>query len=893
MFGNRKSARFRQAVLAKLPPLLLVCMGLLLSVLASAWTQRTLNESKRLAFVDHASDLVAELRHEVGRHMAHLEGIGSFFRASEQVERDEFRVFVAPLLSRYPSIKAIAWLPRTPDAQVPALVEQAKAAGHDGFMLWEDDESGDRALPARREVHFPVLYVEPEEENAGVPGFDPQAHPLRAQAMLEACRTRHPQATGILPVARHNGEELRFIVFFPVFSSNDQAAPLASPVHGLIAVYFMIPEVVHEILARRPSTRVAIEIADVTDAGEPAQPFTLYMPANTTLASTHAWLTHEERISLAGRVWRVRCFPTNAFLASQHTVVPWAVLLLGLVLTALVSTYFATLRASLQQSNLRMAAETRAKQEFQARLQEREASEAKERLLASIVESTQDAIIGIDNQARFVSWNRGAETIYGYRAEEVLGKPFRILFPGENAGEAAPLLDACLDGDPIRNLETEQVRIDKERIHVSLTLSPIQSKDGHVRGVSLIARDITSLREIETMQRALEQQLQEAQKMESLAVLASGVAHDFNNLLTSILGNADLILAAAPPDSATHREAQEIVRTAERAADLARQMLAYSGKDQVTVEPVQLDELVLEMAQLLEASVSRKVQFSYQFTSDLPPIEADATQVRQVIMNLILNAAEAMGERGGLIILRTEMVPDAVSLVDGSIFEGAVAQTPHIRLEVEDTGPGMDAETAARIFDPFFTTKFSGHGLGLSAVQGIMRAHHGAILVDSHPGQGTRFSLLFPACEPGEAPNAVPSFAAVWRGSGEVLVVEDDPPVRDVTCRLLERFGFSAYPTANAPEAIALLRDGHEALRAVILDYRMPLMTGYEAFLEIRAIRPDLPVLLVTGYSPEEIRGRFHAAMPDAILQKPYSASTLLQALRQILPETGDQVTES
>jgi CheY-like chemotaxis protein len=241
-----------------------------------------------------------------------------------------------------------------------------------------------------------------------------------------------------------------------------------------------------------------------------------------------------------------------------------------------------------------------------------------------------------------------------------------------------------------------------------------------------------------------------------------------------------------------------------------------------------------------------------------------------------------MGEAGGLITLRTNTLADAVALTGGTVFEGTVSDGPHVCLEVEDTGPGMDEETAARIFDPFFTTKYTGHGLGLSTVHGVVRAHHGAVLVDSTPGLGTRFTLLFPAAEFAQSRQAAPP-SPLWQGSGRVLVVEDDPPVRDVTCRLLERFGFSARPAASGAEAIACLKEGTNDYRAVILDYRMPLMSGYETFLEIRSMRPELPVLMVSGYTPDDITGRFHAAAPDAILQKPYSASSLLDALRGIL----------
>ena len=316
---------------------------------------------------------------------------------------------------------------------------------------------------------------------------------------------------------------------------------------------------------------------------------------------------------------------------------------------------------------------------------------------------------------------------------------------------------------------------------------PIRDDQGEVYRISGVAQDITKRKTAEEALRQSEAQIQHAQKLESLGVLAGGIAHDFNNLLVGVLGNAEIALMDLPPESPSREELQHISTSAQRAADLTKQMLAYSGKGKFVVQALNLSKLVEEMAHLLEISISKKVGLKYNFGANLPSIEADATQVRQVVMNLIINAAEAVGERSGVVTVSTGVMKADRACLSETYLDENLREGDYVYLEVADTGCGMDEATKEKIFDPFFTTKFTGRGLGLAAVLGIMRGHKGAVKIDSHLNRGTSFQVLFPCSAQPAADFARASGAQeAWQGSGTVLVVDDEEHVRTVAKRMLD-----------------------------------------------------------------------------------------------------------
>ncbi len=382
--------------------------------------------------------------------------------------------------------------------------------------------------------------------------------------------------------------------------------------------------------------------------------------------------------------------------------------------------------------------------------------------------------------------------------------------------------------------------------------------------------DITDQRRIEEERERLEHQLRHTQKLESLGVLAGGIAHDFNNLLHGILGYARLGLDVLPDDSPAKPLLQLSIVSAEKAADLTRQMLAYSGRGKFVIEPVDLSQLVREMSELLQASITRTATVELDLAAGLPPVEADATQLRQVVMNLIQNASDALGEHTGTIRLRT-----ACRESD----EGG----PTLVLEITDTGCGMTADVRARMFDPFFTTKFTGRGLGLAAVLGIVRAHHGTIEVKSEPGRGTTMEVLLPASTSVGRERALPMVLPESAASGTVLVVDDEPNVIAIARMTLERAGFSVVGAGDGDECLRLFREQGSRVVAVLLDLTMPRKEGGETFLELRRLAPEARVIISSGFDESEARRRVDFTGPVWFLQKPYGPDKLLLALRRAL----------
>ncbi len=407
---------------------------------------------------------------------------------------------------------------------------------------------------------------------------------------------------------------------------------------------------------------------------------------------------------------------------------------------------------------------------------------------------------------------------------------------------------------------------------------------GEVTGAVEFIRDITAVRKAEEEHKRIERRMTEVQRLESLGVLAGGIAHDFNNILMAILGNADLAMQELPSGSSGRQHLMEIETASRRAAELCRQMLAYAGRGRFVVETFDLNRLIEEMVHLLKTTISKRVLLSLHLEPGLPFIRGDPSQLRQVVMNLVINAAEAIGDRSGTISITTGAATFDRAYLAAIGFERDLPEGLYITLEVADTGCGMDSKTLSRIFEPFFTTKFSGRGLGLSAVMGIVRGHRGAVKVYSEPGRGSLFKVLLPAVtEPTPDGPPLASPAEEWRGEGTILLVDDEESVRALCARMLERIGFEVLTAVDGIEAVELYRLNRDRIRCVILDLTMPQLNGEETFRRIRQIHPEARVILASGYSASELEERLAVKGFAAFLQKPYTTVDLVGQLRTVL----------
>jgi signal transduction histidine kinase/ActR/RegA family two-component response regulator len=379
----------------------------------------------------------------------------------------------------------------------------------------------------------------------------------------------------------------------------------------------------------------------------------------------------------------------------------------------------------------------------------------------------------------------------------------------------------------------------------------------------------------ERARQELERQMQHAQKLESLGVLAGGIAHDFNNLLTAMLGHMNVAQMKLAPESPAMPHLENLERIIHRAADLTRQMLAYSGKGRFVVRAYDLNHVVREVTHLLEVAIPKKIVLRFDLAQSLPAVEADAAQIQQVIMNLVTNAADAIGDREGTIRLSTSALALDRSYLD-QVFHGQnLATGTYVTLEVSDTGCGMTPEVMNRIFEPFFTTKVTGRGLGLSATMGILKGHRAGMRIYSEPGRGTTFKLLFPSSEARREEEAVQATVPALAYQATILLVDDEEMIRDAAAAVLESLGLTVIPVADGLEAVEAVQRPGQAIDLVLMDLTMPRMDGREAFHAIRRIHPHLPVILSSGYNEQESIQAFMGRGLAPFRQKPYTLRAL------------------
>jgi two-component system cell cycle sensor histidine kinase/response regulator CckA len=570
--------------------------------------------------------------------------------------------------------------------------------------------------------------------------------------------------------------------------------------------------------------------------------------------------------------------PKALGLAPRQTPDPYRFALLLLV-SLLISRIAATGRR-------READLTRAAEELELRVEERTADalrsaqaahEAAEELReqAQLLDLAHDAILSLDWNGTIRFWNRGAESLYGWTRDEALGHISHELLKTEfpvPIGEIQERLGANGHWEG----ELTHKRKDGSELKVASRWAVRKGGDSQPAGYLEINSDITERIRIE-------EQLRHTQKLESLGVLAGGVAHDFNNLLTGILGNSSLALDNIGPSHPNRPLIEEVMKAAERAAELTRQLLAYAGKGRFVMHTLDLSELVREISSLVQTSFPKHAQLRMQLAGDLPGIDADPGQLQQIVMNLVINGAEAIGAQGGSVLVRTAL-QDVDQNYIGTMSSAGELLRPgrYVALEVHDTGAGMDEETLSKIFDPFFSTKFAGRGLGLSAVLGIVRAHKGALKVYSKPGQGTTFKVLFPA-----SAGPVTSVAATVKrdltGAGTVLIVDDEEIVRNTARHTLLRYGYQSVSAQDGEAALKAYKDCPGKVALVLLDLTMPVMSGEETLRQLQRIDPKVKVLLTSGYNEVEAVQRFAGKGLAGFIQKPYTAAALAGKVKEVL----------
>jgi PAS domain S-box-containing protein len=519
-------------------------------------------------------------------------------------------------------------------------------------------------------------------------------------------------------------------------------------------------------------------------------------------------------------------------------------------------------------------------------------------LADAITTNAAEALFLIDNEGRITFANPTAEATFGWSKDELVGEYLQEKLLGRRPEGPGYVLSECLhsavltSGQTLRSDDEVFLHRDGRMVPVSCSAAPIKSDDV-IAGAVLVVRDLSEQKRAEALDRENEEALQQSQKLESIGVLAGGIAHDFNNLLTGIMGNAGLARRALVAGRAEQAAGLlgDVLAASERAADLTRQLLAYAGKGRFVIQPVDLCKLVSEVSTLIRASISKKITLVLDVPDNCPLVEADRAQLQQLVMNLVINGGEAIGDEPGTLTVRVrlEHFTERRERVRTEGFP--ISAGDYVRIDVTDTGAGMDAETRNRIFEPFFTTKFLGRGLGLSAALGIVRGHRGAIGVRSEPGRGTTFTVLLPV--PRESRRA-DRFSGHYAGEqdlqgvGTILVVDDEEGVRSLVSNVLEAAGYTVVVATDGAGAVERLRDLGERVRLILLDLTMPILGGAEAAMELRRLQPEILIVAMSGYGDIEVMQRFSEVGVDDFLAKPFTPDQLASKVRDVLAPVVD-----
>ncbi|MDQ6950812.1 MAG: transporter substrate-binding domain-containing protein [Mariprofundales bacterium] len=522
----------------------------------------------------------------------------------------------------------------------------------------------------------------------------------------------------------------------------------------------------------------------------------------------------------------------------------------------------------------------------QVRRQTRKLAEQAQEMAAVIEKSpngilllTEDGAIRSANPALCAMFGHGETELRRMTIHDLVPEQVRQrhvgLFADEVAGKSHQMMD--------QTRELRGLRQNGSEFPCDVTVSSFMVSGR--RMISALVQDLTARKQAEQRQAEMRAKIEHTQRLESLGVLAGGIAHDFNNILTAILGNAAMAerkVLKNPQD--TQRYLSNIVESSERAAELCKQMLAYSGKGKFVVKAIDLSAMVADIIRLLEVSIVKSVVLKYHLTEKLPAVEADAAQMQQVIMNLVINASDAIGNRSGVITISTGMMRVDSAYLAGTCLDDDLPEGRYVYLEVSDTGCGMDKATQDKVFEPFFTTKFTGHGLGMAAVLGIVRGHRGALKLYSELGRGTTFKMLLPASDQAsQMLTAQVRPEQQWSGCGTVLIVDDEETVREAAAMMLEAMGFAILTAVDGEDGVRVYRQHQAKIVVVLMDMTMPRMDGKRCFTELRRINQDVRVVLSSGYNAQEATSQFAGQGLAGFLQKPYFPDTLQARMREIL----------
>ncbi|MEO7413217.1 MAG: CHASE domain-containing protein [Opitutaceae bacterium] len=866
---------------------LVVVLGVLASVLVFLEAQGDERAEAKAEFRQLALERHAITRDVLRRYEDALAGLWTMFTQEDNIDRAEFVRATRRVEDRNAHVRAFEWVPVVTAANRSAA-EAMISQSHGGppVMFTQLDAAGQLVRASERSEYYPVSYVQPLEGNGRALGYDLKTGPTRSD-LETARRTRRMLATGLIKLVQETGTKLSVILIWPVYRA--RTPPASNPSAAEAETFIGFVQGILDLRAVLEQTRPADadNFLDVLYldrlAVEPALRVLHYLPSNPaadggaipTVSEFNQGMSQAYPIAIGERDWQVFYRPRAGWIEAKASSGP--------LLRAAGVLFVTGLLGGLVYSLGRRTGKV------EQLVSDRDALLGENRrqlegLMHVLPGMAFRCRPGARLQVLFAS--QGVFALTGHPPDDFQdGRlAFRDFIHPEDLARVRAVTRAALQER--REFEVEyrvRSREGFEKWVFSRTRGVYDPK-GSLEFFEGLVIDTTAQKKAETERITLERKLLEGQKLESLGLLAGGIAHDFNNLLTGVLGNASLLRLSVPPGEATDPLLNAIETASLRAAELCRQMLAYAGKGRFVVEPTALSAIVEGMLPLLKVSIGTGVRVHLELGGDLPFVMADATQLRQIVMNLVINASDAIGSGSGDVFLRSGVGEQKEEGLRASFAGGELPAGNYVFLEVRDTGCGMKPETLKKIFDPFFSTKFAGRGLGLAAVLGIVRSHQGALQVESTLGAGSTFRLLLPPAKEEPVPAYSAPTARPWTHKARVLIIEDDETVRQVAAEALKSYGLSPQMADDGAAGLAAFRNSPGSFDLVLLDLIMPGLSGEETLAQLRAIRADVTVLIMSGYSEADTLSRLADRRSRlGFLHKPFTRDMLKVKVRALL----------
>jgi PAS domain S-box-containing protein len=858
---------------------LVLLAGLALSFLTWHYARKQEARQIHAAFLRRAQTQATVTREHLNTYEEMVYSLRGAFVGQESVTRSEFARVAQGLLERHAGVQGLEWVRIVPRAERAAFEKQASTELGRPFVIQRRDSTGALHPAAEDEEYTVVTYAEPLAGNEAALGFDVTTAPT-AQTVASARAERKFKVSPSFQLLQSQPQinEPGVVFILPVSLADAPGNPVVGFAEGVFHVQTMLAQS-HQLTTNDALDTYYLDL----DSGQPA-PVLLYanlagvepmrQPGVAVAPpALHAPEDFQDTLTIGDRHWLMVIQQNPSWAAGLKTNEPLLILAAGVTITFLLALFINSL---LQRTD-------RVEREVRLRTAQLRESEAR---LQAIIDHNPNAIFAKDLEGRYVLVNRQHERNWQKSAASMIGRNDEQLFPPDLAAGFRSADRRVLEsGDVLKYEFTVNLPPQAGPTSHIVQKFPLRDAAGKIYGIGCVSTDITDRKQVEADKLAFERNLLETQKLESLGVLAGGIAHDFNNILTAVLSNASLARLAMGKTGPGEGYLQQIEHAARRAADLCAQMLAYAGKGKLSTGPLDLSHLVRDTTSLLEVAISKNCLLTLHLADPMPPVLADATQLRQIVMNLVINSSDAIGERpDGKITVTTFTRQADAALFRTALHQPKLAAGLYAGLEVRDNGSGMSPETIERIFEPFFTTKFSGRGLGLSAVLGIVQSHHGALFVESRPGEGSTFRLLLPVAAVAPEPKSVAkSVAAKPDLHGTVLVVDDEEAVRFVMGEVIRMHGATALLAADGAQALEICQQQGDKIDLILLDLTMPGLSGEDVMRQLQQRNIHKKVVVMSGYSEEETMRRCAELGVAAFLRKPFELDAVVAKLQTLL----------